>query len=83
MDKWFLNPQQCAILTETFSGRLLFKSGKAFSITLSAGVEPESAAGSGLAPWPSLLEDVKNLLNLAYDSDKKGVRQTTDILDKS
>jgi hypothetical protein len=53
-----LAPQQCARLVETFGNRLLFKSGKLFGITLAG------------APDVPLLQDVKNLLQVAYFSIK-------------
>jgi transcription-repair coupling factor (superfamily II helicase) len=51
-------PEQCGRLVETFGARLLFKSGKSFCVTL----EGDPSAG--------LLQDVKNLLQVAYFSSK-------------
>jgi len=53
-----LSPGQCARLVETFGARLLFKAGKSFGVTL---------AGDPVAP---LLQDVKNLLQVAHFSSK-------------
>jgi transcription-repair coupling factor (superfamily II helicase) len=53
-----LSPLQCARLVETFGSRLLFKSGESFGVTLGA------ATGS------PLLQDVKNLLQVAHFSSK-------------
>ncbi len=53
-----LLPDQCGRLVETFGDRLLFKSGKTFGVSL-----------DGDPPAP-LLQDVKNLLQVAYFSSK-------------
>ena len=54
-------PEQCARLVETFGGRLLFKAGKSFAVTL---------AGT---PDTDLLGDTRNLLQVAYFSSTMGV----------
>jgi hypothetical protein len=53
-----LSPEQCARLVETFGARLLFKPGKSFSVIL----EGDASA--------VLLQDVKNLLQVAFFSSK-------------
>jgi len=53
-----LSAEQCGRLVETFGGRLLFKSGKAFGINLQA--KPDQAQ----------LDDIKNLLQVAWFSNK-------------
>jgi hypothetical protein len=53
-----LTPEQCGRLVETFGDRLLFKSGKSFGVSLKG------------EPATPLLQDVKNLLQVAYFSHK-------------
>lgn len=55
-----LRPEQCAGLVETFTPRLLFKSGDIFYVRLEAG------------PSAPLLADAKNLLQVAYFSSRMG-----------
>ncbi len=55
------SPDQCGNLVETFGDRLLFKSGTTFGVTLEA---------DGATP---LLQDAKNLLQVAYFSTKMDV----------
>ncbi|NIM19315.1 MAG: transcription-repair coupling factor [Candidatus Latescibacteria bacterium] len=64
-----LSAQQCSQLAETFQGRVLFKSGKAFSVTIYGGMEDDDPALES----EHALAAVKKLLKLAYDFDKKGI----------
>jgi transcription-repair coupling factor (superfamily II helicase) len=54
-----LEPRLCAHLVETFQGRVLFKAGEPFGVTVSAG------------PGADLLAEAKKLLQEAYFYDKK------------
>jgi len=56
-----LSAEQCGHLVETFGGRLLFKSGTQFGLTLAAGADTP------------LLADTRNLLQVAYFSTRIGV----------
>ncbi len=53
-----LHPHLCAQLVETFEGRVLFKSGETFGLTLALG------------PHADLLAEAKKLLQVAYFYDK-------------
>jgi transcription-repair coupling factor (superfamily II helicase) len=53
-----LSPAQCMNLVETFESRLLFKSGKPFAVTLAS------------EPSERLIDDAKNLLQVAYFSNR-------------
>jgi transcription-repair coupling factor (superfamily II helicase) len=54
-----LDPRLCAYLVETFQGRVLFKAGETFGVTVAAG------------PGADLLAEAKKLLQEAYFYDKK------------
>ena len=54
-----LDPRLCAHLVETFEGRVLFKAGEAFGVTVATG------------PNADLLAEAKKLLQEAYFYDKK------------
>jgi hypothetical protein len=54
-----LDPRLCAHLVETFQGRVLFKAGETFGVTVATG------------PGADLLAEAKKLLQEAYFYDKK------------